>query len=54
MVNVNKVPFNGWQNCYKVSNGVIDLIVTSDVGPRIIYFGFSDSEVISADLRVPP
>ncbi len=32
--------FEGWPNCIKLSNGKIELIVTTDVGPRIIYFGF--------------
>ncbi len=35
-----KVAYKGWPNCYELSNGVIDLIVTTDVGPRIIRFGF--------------
>ena len=39
-VKVEKTGYNGWQNCYRVSNGQIELIVTGDVGPRIIRFGF--------------
>lgn len=39
-VNVEKTSYKGWQNCYRVSNGQIELIVTGDVGPRIIRFGF--------------
>jgi hypothetical protein len=38
-----KVEFGGWGNCYKLTNGIIDLIITSDVGPRIIYLGFVGS-----------
>jgi hypothetical protein len=34
------VEFEGWQNCVKLSNGSIELVVTTDVGPRIIHFGF--------------
>lgn len=37
---VEKVEYKGWPNCYRVSNGIIELIVTTDVGPRIIQFGF--------------
>jgi hypothetical protein len=37
---VEKVSYKGWPNCYRLSNGIIDLIVTTDVGPRIIRFGF--------------
>ena len=40
IVKVEKTEYKGWQNCYRVSNGEIELIVTGDVGPRIIRFGF--------------
>jgi hypothetical protein len=39
-VKVEKAEYKGWPNCYRVSNGEIEMIVTSDVGPRIIRFGF--------------
>jgi hypothetical protein len=39
-VKVEKTEYTGWKNCYRVSNGEIELIVTGDVGPRIIRFGF--------------
>jgi len=39
-VKVEKTEYKGWQNCYRVSNGEIELIVTGDVGPRVIRFGF--------------
>lgn len=39
-VTVAKVAHAGWKNCYRVSNGRIEAIVTADVGPRVISFGF--------------
>ena len=39
-VRVEKIEYKGWRNCYRVSNGNIELVVTADVGPRIIRFGF--------------
>src|SRR5664279_5735038 len=39
-VKVEKTEYKGWLNCYRVSNGEIELIVTGDVGPRVIRFGF--------------
>ncbi len=39
-VQVEKASYKGWQNCYRVSNGEAELIVTGDVGPRVIRFGF--------------
>lgn len=37
---MEKISFGGWENCYRLSNQDIELIVTADVGPRIIRFGF--------------
>lgn len=28
--------YNGWKNCLRLSNGVLECVVTLDVGPRII------------------
>jgi hypothetical protein len=39
-VTVKKEAYQGWPNCYRMSNGIIDLVATSDIGPRIIYLGF--------------
>ncbi len=39
-VKVEKIEYKGWQNCYRVSNGEVELILTGDVGPRVIRFGF--------------
>ncbi len=39
-VKVEKVTWQGWSNCYRVTNGTVELIVTSDVGPRIMRYAF--------------
>jgi hypothetical protein len=39
-VQVQKTDYKGWKNCYRINNGEVELIVTGDVGPRIIRFGF--------------
>ncbi|MEP6538522.1 MAG: hypothetical protein ABJF23_24495 [Bryobacteraceae bacterium] len=41
---VELVEYKGWRNCYRVSNGEVELIATSDVGPRIIRYGFVGGE----------
>jgi hypothetical protein len=33
------VNFGGWPNCVRLSNSEAELIITTDVGPRIIRFG---------------
>jgi hypothetical protein len=39
-VKIEKTQYRGWPNCYRISNGEVDLVVTTDVGPRIIRYGF--------------
>jgi hypothetical protein len=41
---MEKVAFKGWQNCVRLTNGRIELVVTTDVGPRIIRFGFVEGQ----------
>lgn len=38
---MEKLAYGGWPNCCRLTNDVIDLVVTTDVGPRIIRFGFA-------------
>src|SRR5260370_28352520 len=40
-VKIEKTQYRGWPNCYRISNGEVDIVVTTDVGPRIIRYGFS-------------
>ena len=48
---VEKIPYAGWQNCYRLSNGEVELIVTSDVGPRIIRYGFVGGQNLFVELE---
>ncbi|MGC9399550.1 MAG: hypothetical protein ACP5HM_10490 [Anaerolineae bacterium] len=34
------ISYQGWETCYRLSNGVVELVVTGEVGPRVIRFGF--------------
>jgi hypothetical protein len=36
---MGRTSYKGWPNCYRIANGLVDLVVTTDVGPRIIRFG---------------
>ena len=40
MVTIQKTDFHGWSNSYRVSNAEVELVVTGDVGPRIMRYGF--------------
>ena len=39
-----KIAFGGWPNCIRISNDEIELIVTSDIGPRIVRFGYINKQ----------
>ena len=39
-VKVEKTNYKGWPNCYRISNGEVELIVTGDIGPRIMRYAF--------------
>ncbi len=39
-----KISYRGWPNCFRLANDLVDLVMTTDVGPRIIRFGFRDDE----------
>jgi len=43
---MEKINYGAWQNCFRLSNDKIELIVTSDVGPRIIHFGYIEEKNI--------
>ena len=46
---MNNVQFNGW-NAIRLDNGEIELIVTRDVGPRILRLGFCGGPNIFAEI----
>jgi hypothetical protein len=43
-MSVESINYGGWPNCYRLENGLADLVLTTDVGPRIIRFGFCGEE----------
>ncbi|HET6453605.1 MAG TPA: hypothetical protein VFI02_04320 [Armatimonadota bacterium] len=49
-VKIEKVPFFNHPNCYKLSNGTVEVIVTSDIGPRVIAYRFPGGENMLAEL----
>jgi len=47
---LEKLTYVGLANCYKLSNDVIELIVTTDIGPRILRYGFLGEENILGEI----
>ena len=37
---IEQLSWGGWPHCYRLSNPEIELILTADVGPRVIRCGF--------------
>lgn len=33
--------YAGWENCFRLTNDQVELIITGDVGPRVMRFGFA-------------
>ena len=40
-VRMEKVAYLNQPNCYRLSNGTVEVVVTTDIGPRIIRYAFS-------------
>ena len=52
---MQKVNYLGQSNCYRLSNGTVEVIVSTDVGPRILRYGFVGGENVLGeypDLKV--
>src|SRR5437763_2762251 len=43
-VKIEKTHYRGWPNCYRISNSEVELIVTTDIGPRVIRYGFAGGQ----------
>lgn len=39
-----KYAYGGWPNCVRLSNGKIEVVVTTDVGPRVMRLGFNGGQ----------
>lgn len=37
---MERVSYGGWPDCVRLSNGVLELVATAAVGPRVLRFGF--------------
>jgi hypothetical protein len=47
---IEKLAFGGWANNLRLTNGRIEAIMTADVGPRVIRFGFVKGPNLFAEL----
>lgn len=49
-VRIEKVVYLKLPNCYRLSNGTVEAIVTTDVGPRVIRYGFAGGQNALAEM----
>ena len=49
-VKIEKVLCLNQPNCYRLSNGVVDVVVTTDLGPRIIRHGFAGEDNLLGEI----
>jgi hypothetical protein len=42
-IKVNQVEYHGWKNALSVCNDTVRLVILTDVGPRILFYGFVDA-----------
>lgn len=38
------VNYKGWENCLSLSNGTVELIISTDVGPRVLFYGYEGGQ----------
>jgi hypothetical protein len=43
-VTIDKINYKGWPNSYRIANGEVEAVVTSDVGPRVMRYGFAGGQ----------
>jgi len=46
-----QVAFRGWPHCLRLSNGTVDLVLTTDVGPRVVRYGFEGKDNALCEVR---
>ncbi|HIE03947.1 MAG TPA: hypothetical protein EYP61_04225 [Candidatus Latescibacteria bacterium] len=46
---MERISYRGWENCYRLSDGRTELVLTGDVGPRVIRFGLVGGENVFAE-----
>ena len=50
-VKIEKTQYDGWPNCYRITNGDVELIATTDIGPRIMRYAFVGGKNVFVDLK---
>src|SRR5689334_5385544 len=49
-MSIEQVAYINLPNCLKISNGTVEVVVTTDMGPRVIRYEFMGEENVFAEL----
>ncbi len=44
MVELKKISYANWANCLELSNGIVRLVISTDMGPRVLFYGFAGGQ----------
>lgn len=47
---MEKLSYLGQPNCFRLSNGTVEAIVSTDIGPRVLRYGFCGAENLFAEV----
>lgn len=48
---MEKIAYLGLPNCYRLANQTVELIVTTDVGPRILHYSYTGQESLLGEAK---
>jgi hypothetical protein len=48
---ISATEYAGWPHCYRLTNGEVEVVVTTDVGPRVIRCGFAGGQNLFKEFR---
>lgn len=43
---VQKISTMGWDSCYVLRSGPVEVIATANIGPRIMFFGLTGGKIL--------
>jgi len=43
--------YGGWQNCIRLTSGEVEIVITTDVGPRIMRFAFIGDQNLFGEIK---
>lgn len=50
-VRVEKISYKGFEDCIRMSNDTVDLVITTRVGPRILRYGFINGDNVFCNVE---